>query len=344
LILGYVLYFPARFLARRTRLGYGLSVGLVFAVYLVVAVLLVISFAAPIVKSGLELLSDLSAALKSVGQFLLEYLPGSRGGLEDAVLGPLSGLMQAQFQAQEFQAAVDSLTSSVIKAVVQGAAAIGGLVMKLLTVHLMALFALLELPRLYLGGMRKLSPTRRREWTILAGQMERKWTRYFWATVGLAALLGAINFLQLTLLGVPGAPVVGLITATLALIPVIGPFINIFVIAIVVLVQGSTTIALDPLLLALIAVAINLVVVAILAEIVFPKVMGEVVSLPTIVIIPAVIIAAALAGALGTIIVVPLVGFGADLVGYTMSKIRGGDPYPGQEEPVFFEGLRGLSE
>ena len=67
------------------------------------------------------------------------------------------------------------------------------------------------------------------------------------------------------------------------------------------------------------------------------------VALATILIIPAVIVAAALAGALGTIICVPLVGFAADLVDYVLKKVRGGDPYPGEEEPVFFEGLRGVA-
>jgi hypothetical protein len=42
---------------------------------------------------------------------------------------------------------------------------------------------------------------------------------------------------------------------------------------------------------------------------------------------------------LGTVIVVPIMGFAAEIVGYLVNKVRGGDPYPGQSEPVFFEGL-----
>jgi predicted PurR-regulated permease PerM len=106
----------------------------------------------------------------------------------------------------------------------------------------------------------------------------------------------------------------------------------------VALIQGSTTLALHPAALAALAVVINLVFVAIFAELVLPKIWGSAVSLPTIVIIPGVVIGAALLGPLGALISVPLLGFCADLVGYTLHKIRGGDPYPGESEPVFFQG------
>ena len=68
---------------------------------------------------------------------------------------------------------------------------------------------------------------------------------------------------------------------------------TLFIIAGAALVQGSTTLPIDPLALALLTVAINMVIVVILAEVVFPKIVGNAVSLPVIVIILAVIIAAA---------------------------------------------------
>jgi hypothetical protein len=32
-------------------------------------------------------------------------------------------------------------------------------------------------------------------------------------------------------------------------------------------------------------------------------------------------------------------GFAAEIVQYLVKKVRGGDPYPGESEPIFFEGL-----
>ena len=281
-------------------------------------------------------MADIGAAIEGAGQFLTSYQPGH--GNFDFVLGPLSALVKAQVTAEEIQASVDSFVST-LGGLIQAAGNIGALILKLLTLHLFALFVLLEAPRLFTGAMDRLSPAYRREVSILSAHMSVKWTRYFWSMILFGVLVGAWNFLQLTVLGVAAAPVVGVITGLLALVPVVGPFINIFVIGIVALVQGSTTLALHPVALAALAVVINLIFVAVVAELILPKIWGTAVSLPTIVIIPGVAIGAVLLGPLGALISVPLLGFAADLVGYIIHKIRGGDPYPGEPEPVFFQGL-----
>jgi predicted PurR-regulated permease PerM len=335
-ILAFVLYFPASFLARHTPLRYGLSVTLVFLLYLALLVVVFLVFVPPLVIGLLELVTDIGAAVEQAGQFLLDYVPGQSNF--DFLLGPLSAMVKARVTAEEIQVQVDSFVSN-LGGLIQAAGNIGALILKLLTLHLFALFTLLELPKLFAGAMERLSPAYRHEASILTARMSVKWTRYFWAMILFGLLVGAWNFLQLTVLGIPGAPVVGVITGLLALVPVVGPFINIFVIGAVALIQGSTTLALHSVALAALAVVINLIFVAIVAELILPKIWGSAVSLPTIVIIPGVVIGAALLGPLGALISVPLLGFISDLVGYTVHKIRGGDPYPGESEPVFFQGL-----
>jgi hypothetical protein len=61
--------------------------------------------------------------------------------------------------------------------------------------------------------------------------------------------------------------------------------------------------------------------------------------LPVIVIVPAVIVAGALGGALRMILIGPILGFAQELAQYVPKKIRGGDPYPGETEPSLFDGL-----
>jgi predicted PurR-regulated permease PerM len=106
----------------------------------------------------------------------------------------------------------------------------------------------------------------------------------------------------------------------------------------VALVQGSNTLAssLGP---ALLAVGINLVFVAFVTEVIPPKIEATAANLPVVVSIPGVVVGAAIAGPLGALIVLPLIGLCTDLVGYTVHKIRGGDPYPDETEPVCFEEL-----
>jgi predicted PurR-regulated permease PerM len=331
-ILAYVLYYPSSFLARRTPLSYGLSVVLVFVLYLALAVVALLIVVPPILVSLLDLAQQIGEAIQQANAYLLQ-VASDRGWFAN-----LGGLAKALLAVEDIQSAINAFTST-ISGLVGLAGNIGALIMKLLTLNLFALFALLELPKLYRTAMSGLSEAYRRELSILAGRMSVKWTRYFWAMILFGILVGTWNFLQLTVLGIPGAPAVGLITGLLALIPVVGPFINVFVIGGVALIQGSTTLALSPVALAVLAVVINLIFVAIVAELVLPKIWGSAVSLPTIVIIPGVVIGAALFGPLGALVSVPLLGFCADLVGYTVHKIRGGDPYPGEPEPVFFRGL-----
>ena len=208
-ILAFVLYYPASFLARRTPLPYGLSVALAFLVSLALVVVVFLIFVPPLVTGLLELVTDIGTAIEKAGQYLLNYEPGQSNF--DFVLGPLSALVKARFTAEEIQASVDSFVSN-LGGLIQAAGNIGALIMKLLTLHLFALFTLLEVPKLLAGATERLSPTYRREVSILLARMSFKWTRYFWAMILFGLLVGAWNFLQLTVLGIPGAPVVGVIT------------------------------------------------------------------------------------------------------------------------------------
>jgi predicted PurR-regulated permease PerM len=336
LILAYVLYFPIRLLARRTRLSYAPSVGLVFLVYLALVVLLLLAVAPLLVQDLIDLLGQIGTATEGLRQLGLDA--ASDQDKIDLDLGPLSNLVRIELTAKLIEAWAANLNAR-LDALVQGIVSLGTGIIWLLTIHVIALFALLELPKLFTGALDRLSGAPRREMAVLTGRMMTKWHRTFWATLLFGALVGGLNAVQMTLLGIPSALTVGLVTGLLALVPVIGPFINIFVIAGAALVQGSTTLPIDPVALALLTVAINLVIVVILAEVVFPKIVGQAVSLPVIVIIPAVIIAAAVAGPLGAVIVVPILGFASEIVQYLVNKVRGGDPYPGESEPVFFEGL-----
>ena len=336
LILAYVLYFPIRLLARRSPLSYGPSVGLVFLVYLALVVLLLLAIAPILVQELIDLVGQIGTAIEQFRQFGLDAAPDQEK--IDLDLGPLSGLVRIQLTAELIEAWANNLQAR-LDALVQGIVSLGTGIIWLLTIHVIALFALLELPKLFTGALDRLSGDPRREAAVLSGRLMTKWHRTFWATLLFGALVGGLNALQMTLLGIPSALVVGLVTGLLALVPVIGPFINIFVIAGAALAQGSTTLDIDPLALALLTVGINMVIVVILAEVVFPKIVGDAVSLPVIVIILAVIIAAAVAGPLGAVIVAPILGFAAEIVEYLVKKVRGGDPYPGESEPVFFEGL-----
>ena len=75
LVLAYLLYFPIRLLARRTRLRYGLSVGLVFVVYLALLIALLVVAVPPLVEGLLDLSGQIGDGIERSGNALLNYAP-----------------------------------------------------------------------------------------------------------------------------------------------------------------------------------------------------------------------------------------------------------------------------
>jgi predicted PurR-regulated permease PerM len=59
-----------------------------------------------------------------------------------------------------------------------------------------------------------------------------------------------------------------------------------------------------------------------------PRVLGDAVDLPPLVVMVAVVVGAQVAGVLGAFVAAPLAASLREIVRYTVEKIRGTDPYP----------------
>jgi predicted PurR-regulated permease PerM len=332
LLLGYVLYLPIRALSRHTPLSYGGSLALVFVGYLVLLALLLLLVVPPLATSFLNLAENLRAAFQEWGRAIL----GEEA--HPSLFGPWGSVLQQRFTLQEVEQAAAWFLSTA-QTVVLALGGTGSAILTLIVIHLLAMFSLIELPPLVHTAGEKLHPAHRREYAILLDASWRKWNRYAGGTGLLAVSVGALNALLLAALGVEGALVVGLIAGLLALIPVIGSLFTVCFIAIVALAQGSTSLPIDPLALALLAVALNLIISTILTQVVFPKIIGSALSLPVVLVIVGVAIGGVVAGPLGMLLSAPVLSLLIDVVAFILAKLRGGDPFPGTPEPAFFRGL-----
>jgi len=156
-------------------------------------------------------------------------------------------------------------------------------------------------------------------------------TRRLWVTLLLSLLMGVLTFVQMTLLGIPGAFVIGLVAAFLALIPMLGGIFIMILVTLVALVQGSTALALSSVAVAALALITSLIIEIIVWNVVYPKLAGKAVSVPISIILPGVIVGRAAGGMWGTFLSAPLLGIAQELVAYLLKKICGGDPYPTEE-------------
>ena len=114
-----------------------------------------------------------------------------------------------------------------------------------------------------------------------------------------AIILGSMFVLAMTVLQLPYAPLIGVVIAFTALIPIFGAFIGCVV--------GAFLIFMEDPIKALIFVVLFLVLQQIEGNLIYPHVVGNSVGLPSIWVLAAVCIGASLMGIVGMLIFIPIV-------------------------------------
>ena len=122
-----------------------------------------------------------------------------------------------------------------------------------------------------------------------------------------AVILGSLFIVVMTVCGMPYAFMVGVLIGFTALIPIVGAFIGCFVGAFMILVE-------DP-VKALIFLIIFLVIQQIEGNLIYPKVVGNSVGLPSLWVLLAVTLGSSMFGVVGMLVFIPLFS-----TGYTLLK------------------------
>ena len=173
------------------------------------------------------------------------------------------------------------------------------------------------------------------------------WNAYLRGQLILSSFIGIVVFLTATVLGVPNAPVLGLISFTLEFVPTIGPLIALVPAALLALLSESATIpGLSGIWFAIVVVVVWTIIQNVQAILVTPRVMGDSLDLHPIVVIIGVLTGASLAGALGVILAAPTIATIRLFGGYIYSKLYDQTPFsyikpPPSSSPGFFSRLMG---
>jgi predicted PurR-regulated permease PerM len=114
-----------------------------------------------------------------------------------------------------------------------------------------------------------------------------------------AGMIGILSGIGCALLGLPDAVALGLLAGITAIIPYLGPFLGALPAVLVGLAAGGP-------LKALLVVILYFVVSNVILNVVYPKVMGDAVRLPPLLVIVALIAGFSWAGILGMFVAVPL--------------------------------------
>ncbi|HEX6036231.1 MAG TPA: AI-2E family transporter, partial [Anaerolineales bacterium] len=168
----------------------------------------------------------------------------------------------------------------------------------------------------------------RSEISTLVARIERTWNAFFQGELRLMLVIGAITTIGLTALGTPGALYLGIIAGLLEVIPTIGPIIAAVPAVIVALVQGSTYLPIGNLAFAGLILLFYILVQQVENNLIVPRVLGDAVELPPLVVMTGAVVGASVGGILGVMLATPVIATGREILGYIYRKLLDQEPFP----------------
>jgi predicted PurR-regulated permease PerM len=198
-------------------------------------------------------------------------------------------------------------------------------------------YFLAEWPRLREGFIASFPKKYGPELGELYQRVRRIWMGYLRGQLLLMAIVTVVFTIAWTLIGIPGALVLGVVAGFLTLIPDIGPFLAAALAVAVALLEGSNWWpALPHWSVAAITIAAYLVLISIKNFWVRPVVMGRSVHMNEAIVLISILLATVLWGILGALLVVPVLASLAVIVDYLRRRILGMEPFP-EAEPFVSE-------
>ncbi|HVH64784.1 MAG TPA: AI-2E family transporter [Candidatus Acidoferrum sp.] len=258
----------------------------------------------------IALIRALQDAIDNTGIPLKLSLPSATGGLSTAVLGSLLGILQGTV----------------------------GTLISLLLVFVISIYLLVE-GRQLIATLRKLFPGHEAVYDFTLVAIGTTFGQYARGQLIMSVVMGTYTAIGMTLIGVPYAFVLGLLTFFLEFLPLIGAPVGMGIAVLIALIFKGP-------LIALLAVAIAVGGHAIEAYILGPRVTGSATRIHPLVAMAALLIGADLGGVLGALFAVPIAALLNVFLG-AFYRARRGEEAPLSAAPsgeVHAEALPRLSE
>ena len=185
-------------------------------------------------------------------------------------------------------------------------------------------------------------PAYRPEVTVLLARVGAVWSGFFRGELTLMLVVGVLSWFGLTMLGVPGAVYLGTIAGLLEIIPTLGPIVATVPAVIVALLQGSTRLNVSPLLMGVLVIGFYILVQQLENNLIVPRVLGNAVALPPLIVILGVAIGASIGGVLGALLATPVIATGREILIYCYRKLLGQEPFPQASAAADLTGLGDL--
>jgi predicted PurR-regulated permease PerM len=282
--LAFVFEYPLRLLMKRTRLGRGLA-----------ATILVLGSVAVVTVLALLLTASLLGSIRD----LLNESPELVADLRDRL-----GALGDSSAAAEVEAGAESLADSSpdgLAELVGIAGAVFGFVLAVFTIVFVALFVLIDMPRIKAAVASMLAPEQRDLTLDVWERITVTISRWAIGAGTIALIAGTVQGTTAWLLGSSFALALGVIAGFLDLIPNLGATIAGFILVPVIYAEEGTTAA-------LIMLAVVLVYQQVENNLLTPTIQRKATNIWASLVIISVTVFGALLGVLGALIAVPLTG------------------------------------
>jgi predicted PurR-regulated permease PerM len=225
--------------------------------------------------------------------------------------------------------------SSALKSVMETGANLVGVVVSraamIVFIFLASIYISLDAGTYRRGTLQAIPADFQPEVSILFARIERMWNAFFQGEVKLMLVIGVITTIGLTALGVPGALYLGIIAGLLEIIPTVGPIIAAVPAVIVALVQGPAYLLIGNVAFAGVIILFYILVQQLENNLIVPRVLGNAVELPPLVVMTGAVIGASMGGILGVMLATPVIASGREILSYLYRKLLDQQPFPVEE-------------
>jgi predicted PurR-regulated permease PerM len=230
-------------------------------------------------------------------------------------------------------AGVSDLTQMVARGAVPFIVGLGHFLLELLVFLIATFFLLRDAPRLFQWFRRVLPASQRNELIPLIAQVNTLLGRYVRGQMFLIGVMSTVTFIGLSVLQIPFALLLALMTGVLEVIPIVGP-ITAGAIACLVALGHPAPWGLSQIWYVAIVAAMYTVLRHSEDYFVIPLVIGRIVKLHPAIVIFALLTGGALYGLLGVLIAVPVAATLRLVLIYVGAKLRDEDPFPQLEKEL----------
>jgi predicted PurR-regulated permease PerM len=317
-LLAYVLHPAVAFLEDRTPIKRKLAVFLVFLVFLTVLAVIPATLTPAIIRQVDSMGIELQKIIEGIGDFMTQGTVLGYPIFQGVPENLLDSLSQVLHPEQVFES-VQAITENVVWIIVIG---------------VMIYYLLLDWDKLRLWGYHLIPESYHPDAIRLYRKLANVWKLYLRGQLLSMFVIGLISGVAATIIGLPGAIVIGLVAAALAVVPSVGSSFMVFVAGVVSLFSQSSTFAMTQFWFVFVVVAVFIAIHLFDNYWLRPRILGQGLRLHPALILIGVIGALTIGGALLALVIVPIISTAEIFGRYVMCRMLGADPWEQLEEII----------